>query len=343
MAYTISDTSPGKIKQSAMSQNAPQPLEAATEFSSTSCQNCHSTMPVGLRFCRNCGFRLGEGVAEYTETARFPNAAQGFPTAGGFGMPGGQMAPAAVGSLQRRKKRMGGMTWIFLAMILFFLTAGVVTQFIRPNRRIPAFAGTSAPEVPRSYFGVDSFDTTDGGVTFDSIEAPGSPADKAGLVGGDIITIFDGQAVKTDDELMELLGKTPIGKTVDVVYVRDGETNTTKLTTMSKTDYDQVIKIFRTRPEGRGLLGYDSGEVERVAIEGTKLHGVRLGQILQSRPADIAGFKDGDIVISIDKVPIRTEEELRARVQRALPYTTINVTIVRGTDQIEIPVKIGRQ
>ena len=76
----------------------------------------------------------------------------------------------------------------------------------------------------RSYAGVNSFDTTEGGVTFENVEPPGSPADKAGLVGGDVISTVDGQAVHTDDEMMELLGRTPIGKTVDVVYVRDGET-----------------------------------------------------------------------------------------------------------------------
>ena len=34
-------------------------------------------MPRELRFCRNCGFRLGEGPAEYTETVRFQNGQRG--------------------------------------------------------------------------------------------------------------------------------------------------------------------------------------------------------------------------------------------------------------------------
>ncbi|HEV3470225.1 MAG TPA: hypothetical protein VG148_12945, partial [Pyrinomonadaceae bacterium] len=35
------------------------------------CPNCRAEMVAGLRFCRMCGFRLGEGVEEYTETRRF--------------------------------------------------------------------------------------------------------------------------------------------------------------------------------------------------------------------------------------------------------------------------------
>src|SRR4051812_43508297 len=230
-----------------MSQNNQQPKTAEQEFTPNACANCHSTMPHGLRFCRNCGFRLGEGVDEYIETMRLPNSG-----ANGFGMGSGQMVQGSTSGMTRRKKRMSGITWIFLAIVCFFVLAGVTSQFIRQTRGLPRI---STPAPPRSYFGVNSFDTTEGGVTFDAIEAPDSPADKAGLIGGDIITSFDGHAVKEDDELMDLLGSTPVGKTVDVVYIRDGETHTTKLTTISKGELDALTKAFVSRPQGRGLLG----------------------------------------------------------------------------------------
>ena len=324
-----------------MSQNIPQPMEEATAFSSTACQNCHSTMPLGLRFCRNCGFRLGEGVAEYTETVRFPGG-NPVANANGFGMTSGQMATVNSEACARRKKRMSGMTWIFLAMIVFFLTAGIVTQFIRPARRLAGIAGVSAPPAPpRSYFGVNSFDTTDGGVTFDSIEAPGSPADKAGLVGGDIITMFDGQKVTEDDELMDLLGKTPVGKTVDVVYIRDGETKNTKLTTISKGELDELSRAFARRPEGLGRLGIN-GQHDYEDPD-TKIRGVQLGGVDRSMPADMAGLKEGDIIVKFAGVPIRTENELSHRIQRAIPYEIAEVDIIRGTEKLTIQVKMGRR
>ena len=39
-----------------------------------SCPNCHAALLRGMRFCRACGYRLGEGSAEYTETVRFDGA-----------------------------------------------------------------------------------------------------------------------------------------------------------------------------------------------------------------------------------------------------------------------------
>src|SRR5436309_12838363 len=35
------------------------------------CPNCQAGLVRGMRFCRRCGYRLGEGLAEYNETMRF--------------------------------------------------------------------------------------------------------------------------------------------------------------------------------------------------------------------------------------------------------------------------------
>jgi len=313
----------------------------------TTCGNCHSPMPRHLRFCRNCGYRLGEGSAEYTETVRFQSEPGQFPGSGAasfppYAGPGGSLAITPGGKIGKRRGRMSGMTWMFLGLLIFFIAAAAFTAIVKPIRQnIRAEIARTA--VPRSYVGVGSFDTTEGGVTFDNVEPPGSPADKAGLVGGDIVTTFDGQTITSDDQIMDLLGRTPVGKTVDVVYVRDGDTKTAKLTTVSREEFDRLTKQFNQRPEGHGRFGFDDDNTERVPIPGTKIFGVRLDDISASLPADMAGIKAGDVVIEFDGIPIRTPEELTSRVRRALPYTTVDVVVMRGTEKIKIPVKMGRQ
>jgi S1-C subfamily serine protease len=311
----------------------------------TTCGNCHSPMPRELRFCRNCGFRLGEGSAEYTETVRFQNAPPG--TLPGNGAAGfhpdyaGPMSVASGRNIGKRRRRMSGMTWIFICLLIFFVGGGMFSAIIKPIRDN---VHVQFPQMPsRSYAGVDSFQTTDGGVTFGTVEAPGSPADKAGLVGGDIITAVDGQPVHSDDELASILRHTPIGNTLDIVYLRDGESRNTKLTTISKAELDSLNRDFRDRPEGIGRFGYNDDNSERVEIPGTKMFGVKLNELNESLPAIMAGIKQGDIVIEFDKIPIRTPEELRSRVRRALPYVPVDVVVMRGPDRITIPVKMGKQ
>ena len=325
----------------AMSQNAPLAANPETGASFTACANCHSPMPSELRFCRNCGYRLAEGSAEYTETVRLQDVAYVNSVGNGAtAFPGssGRMTSAAAGRIERRKKRFGGISWIFIAVMMFFIVGGVASYL--PSRfHRPGGGSVFSPPPRSSYVGVSGFETTDGGVTFDDVEPPGGPADKAGLVGGDVITTFDGQPIHSDGEMMDRLAETPVGKPVDVVFIRDGETKTTKLTTIAKADFDQLVNAFRHRPEGQGQLGID--DWKRVEMPGTKLHGVRL-TVSQNSPADIAGLKTGDVVIAFGGTPIRTSEELVARIHRALPYSTVTVAIMRDGDRLEIPVKIGR-
>mgnify|MGYP003289079670 CR=1 FL=1 len=312
----------------------------------TNCGNCNAPMPRELRFCRNCGFRLGEGSAEYTETVRFPNVQPGtLPRNNAAQFQQQQYGGLAVSpgrSIGKRKKRMSGMSWMFIGLLIFFIAAAGFTAIIKPNR---ARIQIELPTTTKSYLGVDSFDTAEGdiGVTFDNVEPPGSPADKAGLVGGDVITTVDGKAIHSDDEMTELMESTPIGKTLDVVYLRDGEAKNAKLTTISREELNRLNSAYRNRPEGRGQFGYQDGEAERVPIPGTKMFGVRLGEILSNRPADMAGVKAGDIVIEFDGIPIRTSDEFLSRVRRALPYSTINLVVMRGAERVEIPVKMGKQ
>ena len=247
----------------------------------------------------------------------------------------------------KKRRRMGGMSWVFIGLLVFFVGAAAFTAIISPIRH-NAGSIIRTPVV-KSYVGIDGWDTVDNGagVTFGSIDAPGGPADKAGLVGGDIVTSFDGQAVHDEDQMDDLMEKTPIGKTVDVEYIRDGEKKTTKLTTVSQDDFRRLTREFERRPEGRGQFGYEDGDVERVELPGpkpgTKIYGIKLNTILRSRPADIAGIQNGDVVVEFDGVPIRTGDEFRMRVRRALPYSTVKIVVMRGDQKLEIPVKMGKQ
>ena len=194
----------------------------------------------------------------------------------------------------------------------------------------------------RSYAGVDDFDAVDQGATFKDVEPPGGPADKAGLVGGDIITTFDGKAVKDDDDIMNLLGKTPIGKTVEVIYLRDGIAHTTQLTTTSRDEINRLDREYSRRAEGKGKFGFESYRTTPVKDPATKTFGVRMDYVDPNGPADLFGIKKNDIITDFDNVPIRTPDEFLSRVRRAIPYKTIYLGIVREGQRMVIPVKIGK-
>jgi serine protease Do len=227
------------------------------------------------------------------------------------------------------------MIWVIIPIMIASMTGGFRSGS-RSGSRSRSAASASAQ---RSDFG-GHYKTANGGAFIQDVSAPGSAADKAGLVGGDVITSFDGKPVKSESDLTKFLTATPVGKTVDVVYLRDGETKTTQMTTVSEKENARLGEVFAARPEGMGFLGVDD-DFERVQVPGMSIYGVKLEDVYENRPAYTAGLLEGDIVIEFDGTPIRTTEEFNKRIDRALPRSTVKVVVVRGIERLEIPVKMG--
>lgn len=304
------------------------------------CAQCGSPMPKEMRFCRSCGNRLGEGPAEYTETVRLPGATTQQRGAGTTPFYPTFNAPMTTINPGRRRRRMGfaGTTWMWIALVAFFGMGGIMSLARKSH--------ISAPTIPfgsnRSYVGVNDFDTTDAGATFKDVEPPGGPADKAGLVGGDIVTSLDGHPIKSASEAMDLLGRTPIGKTVEVIYLRDGISHTTQLTTVSRDEYNRLDREYSRRFEGKGKFGFESDRMTSISKPETKTFGVRIDWLEENGPADLFGIKRGDIITDFDNIPIRTPEEFLMRVRRTIPYTTVNIALLRDGQKMVVPVKIGK-
>lgn len=236
---------------------------------------------------------------------------------------------------RRRRLGLSGMTWMWIGLAVFFAMGVGVTMLRHNERNVPR----TAPEARRSYFGVDGFQTTDGGVTFDVVELAGGPADKAGLVGGDIITSLDGHAVTTSDEAMDILRQTPIGKSIEVIYTRDGNSHKTQLTTISADDFNRLRDVG-DRPNG--MFGFETDRTTRISEPDTRTFGLRLDHVQPNSPADLFGIKEGDILTDFDRVPIRTSRELLSRVRRATPGRAVEVVVLRDGQARKIPVTMGR-
>jgi hypothetical protein len=334
------------------------------------CPSCGATLVAGLRFCRMCGYRLGEGVEEYVPTQLLDpttptataqaSATDPFAPRQTWGVgpmqPMQPMQPLGTNSLKQQgdssmwrwasacnPRRAGWWTWMILAFVMLSVMGGVISAVRRNSggggggRRIVAPMPTSS-----ILDEVDNLDTADGGGAFiTGLSGPDTSLERAGIIGGDIITSFDGKTVRDEDALRRILAGVPPGKPVEVIYIRDGETKKTILTTIGKGDFLGMTPID-TRPGGRGILGIDSTDPERVRVPNTTIYGVELGDINRNGPADLAGLKKGDIIIEFNGKQIRTPGDLRLRIYEAIPNSVINVILMRDGQRMEIPVKMGR-
>src|SRR5271166_223585 len=72
------------------------------------------------------------------------------------------------------------------------------------------------------------------GALIDSVDDKG-PAKPAGLMPGDVIVKFDGKDIKESRDLQRLVPSTPVGRSVDVVVVREGK-EVTKTVTLGRLE-----------------------------------------------------------------------------------------------------------
>ena len=328
----------------------------------SACPNCRTLMPSEMRFCRACGCRLGEGVEEYTETVRFDNAprtarnqksktasAAPFPTSAAGVRDWGTIASSAREQAIRSattglshwhmgracKRVPKWMIWVFLPIFAVTMLGGMSQRSgSRSRGRAAATASTADASLGGHY------KTAQGGALVQDVSPPGSALERAGLLGGDLITSFDGKPVKSESDLNNLLSSTPVGKTVDVTFTRDGETKTVKLVTVSEKENDRLAGAFDD--SSKGFLGVEDN-FKRVQVPGMNIYGVQLQEVYKNRPGYLAGLRDGDIVIEFNGTPIRTTEEFNARIDRAAPGSTVKVVVMRGSDHQEYMVKMGEE
>ena len=175
------------------------------------------------------------------------------------------------------------------------------------------------------------------GVVIESVQA-GSPAEKAGLKGGDVITSVNGHAVKTGNDLVNPIAEAPIGSKVKLTYMRDRAQKEATATVEDRT------RVF---PNTAGRMGDQPGEAapsefglhveeltpdrgHRVGIEGQK--GVIVSEVEPASFAEDLLFTRGDVITEINRQPINSVADYRAAVSKLKPGDDVVFKVLRRQD-----------
>ncbi len=94
----------------------------------------------------------------------------------------------------------------------------------------------------------------------------------------------------------------------------------------------------------RGFLGVSIQDIDNTlakALEVKPLTGVLLSQVGKNSPAEKAGMRQGDIITHFDKHRVLSVGELRNRVARIKPGSSVDVNILRTGKRRKFKVKVG--
>jgi S1-C subfamily serine protease len=164
----------------------------------------------------------------------------------------------------------------------------------------------------------------------------GGPASKAGIGSGDLIVELDGERVRSARHLGRLVRETAEGRTIEVTVARGKERRTVEVTPASGGEAfytpemrrrtaealdEAMARLDRHFDRGGFRRGVPQAERRRLGVEllplsdqlaayfGVKA-GVLVARVLAGSPAELAGLRAGDVMLSVNAAPVHSAEDV---------------------------------
>ncbi len=173
---------------------------------------------------------------------------------------------------------------------------------------------------------------------------PGSPAEKAELQIGDIITEYNGQQIEASGDLPPMVGITPINDKATLKIIRQGETKNIEFTVgLLPDEIDKLAeeKAAPKLPHNRlGINVIDLTDAQRTTLQLPK-NGV-LVQDVAKGTAKEGGIQRGDVILRIQNTVIRNAAEFDKIIQKLPVGKSVAVLIQRQGNPIFLAIKVDK-
>lgn len=162
---------------------------------------------------------------------------------------------------------------------------------------------------------------------------PGSPAQAAGLMIGDVVLALDGRPMENARQLeVNLYGKS-IGSSVTLDIARDDDTIRRRVEVVERPEVDRRF-IDLTSPERNLVPQLDLLCITVDEVVAAMLGPLRArGGVLVAAKEQVAGpgaeFLPGDVIHMVNRTPVLTLEQLKAELSRFRPLDAVVIQIER--------------
>ena len=170
-----------------------------------------------------------------------------------------------------------------------------------------------------------------------------SPASKAGVEAGDVITAVNGEQVKDARDLAKKIGSMPPNNTVKLSLLRNGKDKTVSLTLGEMPATQKQARNEGGDNEGAdlGKLGLTLAPADRV---GANENGVVVTGVDPSGVAAGHGFSTGDVILEVSGKQVSTPADVRKQLASARneKKRAVLMRVKSGDNTKFVAVPIGR-
>ena len=174
----------------------------------------------------------------------------------------------------------------------------------------------------------------------------GSPAEKAGVEGGDVITKVDGKTVEKAADLRRLIAMVKPGAKATLTVFRRGAYKDLAVT---------IAEDERSRAAGSGA----APDSESATASPSAALGLKVVELTEAQRGELkvkggvrvdgatgaaarAGLREGDVILAVDNVEVATVKGLQAQIAKAGKDKTINLLVRRDDIVSFVLLKPGK-
>jgi serine protease Do len=159
------------------------------------------------------------------------------------------------------------------------------------------------------------FDLTDAnGAVVSQVESD-SPAAKAGMKTGDVITELDGKKITDASDLQVAVGEMWPGTTIKLGLLRDGKSLTVPVTLEAMGSRDAEGNEVSENAHGKARWGLGLADVTpdvRQELQApSSVHGAVIEQVQPGSPADDAGLRQGDVITQVNRKDVGSASDAK--------------------------------
>jgi serine protease Do len=169
-----------------------------------------------------------------------------------------------------------------------------------------------------------------------------SPAEKAGIQAGDIITEFDGKKLEGPQDLQRAVAATQPGRGVPMTLWRDKASKTVEIK-ITETPDDAVA--LKSGGKGKSMLGLEvrpiTPDIAR-QLNLRNLEGVVVARVDEDSAAAEAGLLRGDVIREVNRQRIRTMQEFERITRDVKEGDRVTLLLQRGSQALYVAFTAAR-
>ena len=219
--------------------------------------------------------------------------------------------------------RSGGFQGVGLA-VPSNLVSQVADGLVKNGKVVRGYLGVSTQDVTPALAESLELKARNGALVAEVV--PDSPAAKAGLKNGDVITSLNGQSVEDSHKLSLTVGSIAPGTNLNLEVIRDGKPQKLSVTT---TERPGNLARNGRNDQPEQLAPDDEGVLNGVAVDDIKpqmrrqlnlperVQGAVITSVAPDSAAARAGLRPGDVILEINRKPVKSAQDAVELSQKA--------------------------